>query len=99
MVAHLFSKLSSCLGEASELVKTILDEEIAGSETPRPKTSSSSGSRVFSALQRARSMLKSSQSSTSDLGKRLKKHERLRLTITSTVSEQGKRENSYRRKT
>ena len=41
------SKLSSCLGEASELVKNILDEDTASSETSRPETSSSSGSRVL----------------------------------------------------
>lgn len=74
------SKLSSCLGEASELVKKILDAETASSETSRPETSSSSGNRVFSALQRARSMLNSSQSSASGLGKRLNKRERLRAT-------------------
>ena len=51
------SKLSSCLGEASELVKKILDEETASSETFRPETSSCSGNQVFSALQGARSML------------------------------------------
>ena len=74
------SKLSSRLGEASELVKKILDAETASSETSRPETSSSSGNRVFSALQRARSMLNSSQSSASGLGKRLNKRERLRAT-------------------
>ena len=55
-------KLSSWLGEASELVNKILDEETASSETSWPETSSSSGNRVFSALQIARSMLNSSQS-------------------------------------
>jgi len=65
------SKLSSCLGEASEFVKKILDEDSASSKTSRPETSSSSGNRVFSALQRARSKLNSSQSSVSGLGKRL----------------------------
>ena len=83
------SKLSSCLGEASELVKKILDKETAGSETSRPETSSSSGNRVFSALQKARSMLNSSQSSASGLGKRLNKRERLRAT--STANDQGQR--------
>ena len=57
------SKLSSCFGEASELVKKILDEDTASSETSRPETSSSSGNRELSALQRATSMLNSSQSS------------------------------------
>ena len=72
------TKLSSSLGEASELVKKILDDENASSETSRPETLSSGGNRVFSALRRARSMLNSSQSSTSGLGKRLNKRERLR---------------------
>lgn len=83
------TKLSSCLGEASELVKKILDDENASSETSRPETSSSGGNRLFSALQRARSMLNSSQSSTSGLGKRLNKRERLRAT--STANDQGQR--------
>ena len=83
------SKLSSCLGEASELVKKILDEETAGCETSRPEPSNSSGNRVFSALQRARSLLNSSQSSASGLGKRLNKREHLRAT--STANDQGKR--------
>ena len=83
------SKLSSCPGEASELVKKILDEETASSETSRPETSSSSGNQVFSALQRARSMPNSSQSSASGLGKRLNKGERLRTT--STANDQGQR--------
>ena len=83
------SKLSSCLGEASELVKKILDEETASSQTSRPESSGSSGNRVFSALQRARSMLNSSQSSTSGLCKRLNKRERLRAS--STTNDQGQR--------
>ena len=83
------SKLSSCLVEASELLKKILDKETASSETSHPETSSSSGNRVFSALQRARSMLNSSQSSAFGLGKRLNKRER--LWATSTANDQGQR--------
>ena len=89
------TKLSSCLGEAFELVKKILDDENASSETSRPETSSSSGNRVFSALQRARSMLNSSQSSTSGLGKRLNKRDRLRAT--STANDQGQRKKAASR--
>ena len=83
------TKLSSCLEEASELVKNIFDDKNASSETSRPETSSSIGNRVFSALQRARSMLNSSQSSTSGLGKRLNKRDCLRAT--STANDQGQR--------
>lgn len=63
------SKLSSCLGEAPEFVEKILDEDSVNSKTSRPETPSSSGNRVFSALQRARSRLNSSQSSVSGLDK------------------------------
>ena len=77
------SWLSSCLVEASELVKKILDEDTASSETFWPETSNSSGNRVFSALQRADSILNSSQSRASGLGKRLNKRERLRATSTA----------------
>ena len=83
------SKLSSCLVEASEILKKILDKETASSETSHPETSSSSGNRVFSALQRARSMLNSSQSSAFGLGKWLNKRER--LWATSTANDQGQR--------
>ena len=80
------AKLSSCLREASEVVKKILDEE---TQTSRPESSRSSGSRVFSALQRARLMLDSSQASASGRCKRLNKRERLRAS--STVNDQGQR--------
>ena len=83
------SKQSSCLGEAPELVKKILDEHTASSETYRSEASSSRGNRVFSALQRARSMLNLSQSSASGLGKRLNSRERFRAT--STANDQGQR--------
>lgn len=83
------SKLSSCRGEASEFVKKIVDEDSASSKTSRPETSSSSRNRVFLALQRAPSRLKSSQSSVSGLGKRLNKLQRLR--IISKANDQGRR--------
>ena len=72
-------------------MKEILDEETASSETSRPETSSSSGNRVFSVLQRARSMLNSSQSNASGLAKRLNKRERLRATSTANDPVQRKK--------
>ena len=83
------SKLSSCLEEASELVKKTLYKKTAGPKTSRPEPSNSSGNRVFSALQRAKSSLNSSQSSASGLGKQFNKRERLRAT--STANDQGQR--------
>ena len=83
------AKLSSCLGEASELLKKIVDKETAGSQTSWPESSGSSGNQVFSALQRVRSMLNSSQASASGLWKRLNKHERLRAS--STANDRGQR--------
>lgn len=83
------SKLSSCLGEALQLVKKILGEDSISSKTSCPETSNSSGKRVFAALQRARSRLNSSQLSVYGLRKRLNKRQRLR--IISKANDQGQR--------
>ena len=76
-------KLSSCLGEASELLKKIVDKETAGSQTSCPESSGSSGNRVFSALQRVRSMLNAYrlpvQQMTEDRGKKLRRKTSKRL--------------------
>lgn len=83
------AKLSTCLGEASELVNKLLTKETdAGASSSRPG-SSRSPSDVSSALQRARSMLNFSTQSASGLTKRLNKRERLRAT--STQGDQKKK--------
>ena len=64
-------------------MKKILDGDTASSETFWPETSNFRGNRVFSALQREESVLNSSQSRASGLGKRLNKRERLRATSTA----------------
>ena len=64
-------------------MKKILDEDTASSETFWPETSNFRGNRVFSALQREESVLNSSQSRASGLGKRLNNCERLRATSTA----------------
>ena len=84
-----FSKLSSCLGEASELVKKILDEDTASSKISRPETSSSSGNRVFSAKSEVNAKLITIKTRACGLGKRLNRRERLRAT--STANDQGQR--------
>lgn len=75
------AKLSSCLGEASELVNNILKKDNTTSEESRSGTSASRSQQmdISAVLQRTRSML--NYSSTSGLTtQRLNKRERLRAT-------------------